>query len=146
MTPVQETFTEGLEFTSQFTSQSFSTLLEHFDPTWIEEALASTGTASLRRRRLPMQQTVWLVLGMALMRNLSITQVARQLEIALPTPDGTRTVASSALTQARARLGAEPMEWLFLRSGRVGASQRRRGPVARARLVRRRRHDVARGG
>lgn len=116
MTPVQETFTEGLEFTSQFTSKSFSTLLEHFDPTWIEEALASTGTASLRRRRLPMQQTVWLVLGMALMRNLPITQVARQLEIALPTPDGTRTVASSALTQARARLGSEPMEWLFLRS------------------------------
>jgi hypothetical protein len=116
VTPVQETFTEGLEFTSQFTQKSFSTLLEHFDPTWIEEALASTGTASLRRRRLPGQQTVWLVLGMALMRNLPITQVARQLEIALPAPDGTRTVASSALTQARARLGSEPMEWLFLRS------------------------------
>ena len=38
------------------------------------------------------------------------------LDVALPAPDGSRTVASSALTQARARLGAEPMEWLFLRS------------------------------
>jgi hypothetical protein len=53
---------------------------------------------------------------MAVMRDQPITAVARQLEIALPAADGTRTVASSALTQARARLGAEPMEWLFLRS------------------------------
>ena len=70
----------------------------------------------MRRRRLPAEQAVWLVLGMAVMRDQPITAVARQLEIALPAADGTRTVASSALTQARTRLGAEPMEWLFLRS------------------------------
>ena len=42
----------------------------------------------------------------------------------MPALDGTRTVASSALTQARARLGDEPMEWLFLRSSEqwAGAS------------------------
>jgi hypothetical protein len=116
VTPVQETFTEGLEFTSEFTPKSFANLLQHFEPTWVEEGLLSTGTASMRRRRIPAEQAVWLVLGMALMRDQPITQVARQLEIALPAPDGTRTVASSALTQARARLGAAPMEWLFLRS------------------------------
>ena len=116
MTPVQETFTEALEFASEFTPRSFPNLVKHLEPTWIEEALLSTGTASIRRRRLPAEQAVWLVLGMALMRDLPITEVARQLDLALPAPDGTRTVASSALTQARARLGAEPMEWLFLRS------------------------------
>lgn len=116
MTPVQETFTEALEFTSEFTPRSFPNLIKHLAPTWVEEALLSTGTASIRRRRLPAEQAVWLVLGMALMRDLPITEVARQLDLALPAPDGTRTVASSALTQARARLGAEPMEWLFLRS------------------------------
>ena len=107
MTPVQETFTEPLEFTSEFTPRSFPNLVKHLDPTWAEEALLSTGTASMRRRRLPAEQAVWLVLGMALMRDLPITEVARQA-LALPAPDGTRTVASSALTQARARLGAEP--------------------------------------
>jgi len=116
VTPVQETFTEALEFTSEFTPRSLPNLLKHLEPAWVEEALLSTGTASIRRRRLPAEQAVWLVLGMALMRDLPITQVARQLDLALPASDGTRTVASSALTQARARLGAEPLEWLFLRS------------------------------
>jgi hypothetical protein len=114
--PVQETFTEALEFTSDFVPTSFPNLAKHLEPAWIEEALASTGTATLRRRRLPAEQTVWLLLGMAIRRDLPITTVARQLDVALPAPDGSRTVASSALTQARARLGAEPMEWLFLRS------------------------------
>jgi hypothetical protein len=114
--PVQETFTEALEFTSDFTPKSFPTLTQHLDPRWIEEALLATGTATLRKRRLPAEQTVWLLLGMAVMRDKPIAAVARQLDVALPAPDGSRTVASSALTQARARLGAEPMEWLFLRT------------------------------
>jgi len=114
--PVQETFTEALEFTSEFTPRAFPNLIQHLEPAWVEEALASTGTATIRRRRIPAEQAVSLVIGMAVMRDQPVTAVARQLDIALPAPDGTRTVASSALTQARARLGSEPMEWLFLRS------------------------------
>ena len=116
MEPVQETFTEALEFTSDLTPHSFPNLTKHLDPVWIEEALLSTGTATIRRRRLPAEQTVWLILGMALLRDMPVTAVAQQLDIALPATDGSRTVASSALTQARSRLGPEPMEWLFLRS------------------------------
>jgi len=114
--PVQETFTEALEFTSEFTSRAWPNLVKHFDPVWIEEALAATGTATIRRRRLPAEQTVWLVLGMAVMRDLPIAAVARQLDIVLPAADGSRTVAGSALSQARARLGPDPMEWLYLRT------------------------------
>jgi hypothetical protein len=114
--PVQETFTEALEFTSEFTSRAWPKLIKHFDPVWIEEALAATGTATIRRRRLPAEQTVWLVLGMAVMRDLPIVAVARQLDIALPAADGSRTVAASALSQARTRLGPDPMEWLYLRT------------------------------
>jgi len=112
----EETFTEALEFTSTFTPESFPRLLERFEPTWVDEALLATGTATIRRRRLPADRTVWLMLGMSLLRDLPVTEVARQLEIALPALDGSRTVASSALTQARHRLGPDPMEWLFIRS------------------------------
>ena len=112
----EETFTEALEFTSAFTPESFPRLLERFEPAWVDEALLATGTATIRRRRLPADRTVWLMLGMSLLRDLPVTEVARQLEIALPALDGSRTVASSALTQARHRLGADPMEWLFIRS------------------------------
>lgn len=116
MEPVQETFTEALEFTSDFLARGWPNVIKHFDPLWIEEALAATGTATIRKRRLPAERTVWLLLGMALLRDLPIAAVARQLDIALPAADGTRTVASSALSQARARLGPEPMEWLYLRT------------------------------
>lgn len=122
MTPIQETLTEALEFTSEFTPRNFSNLTRHLDSVWIEEALESTGTATIRRRRMPAEQTVWLLLGMALLRDMPITVVARQLDIALPAVDGTRTVASSALSQARTRLGAAPMEWLFHRSAAEWAS------------------------
>lgn len=112
----KETFTEALEFTAVFTPEAFPRLVRHLDPVMIEEALLNTGTATLRRRRLPADRTMWLMLGMALMRDLPLTEVARQLELALPARDGTQTVASSAITQARARIGAAPMEWLFMRT------------------------------
>jgi hypothetical protein len=130
--PVQETFTEALEFTSDYTARAWPNVIKHFDPVLIEEALAATGTATIRKRRLPAERTVWLMLGMSVMRDLPISAVAQQLDIALPAADGTRTVASSALTQARARLGPEPMEWLYLRTAeewahRSAAADRWRG-------------------
>lgn len=39
---------------------------------WIEQALLETNKASIRRRRLPAQQAVWLVIWMGLQRNMSI--------------------------------------------------------------------------
>ena len=124
MSDFDATLTEALEFTAAFTPEAFPTLAQHLDPLWVEEALLATGTATIRRRRLPADRTVWLVLAMALLRDWPITEVARQLDLALPARDGSRTVASSALTQARNRLGSDPMEWLFLRTGEewAGAS------------------------
>jgi hypothetical protein len=113
---LDETLAEAFDLTAGFTPEALPNLTKHFDPAWIEEALVSTGTATLRRRRLPAERTVWLILGMAIMRDWPVTEVAQQLELALPAADGTRSVAPSALAQARARLGSEPMEWLFLRT------------------------------
>lgn len=92
--------------------ETFEDFRQRIDPAWIQEALEATGTATLRRRRLPAEQVIWLVLGMALFRDRAIVDVADSLNIALPAPRGS-TVAPSSVAQARARLGAEPMEWLF---------------------------------
>jgi hypothetical protein len=92
---------------------SIDTFRSHIDPAWIEAALAATGTASLRRRRLPAEQVIWLVLGMALMRNRSITEIAAKLDLVLPKTNSDAGVAPSALVQARSRLGKEPVQWLF---------------------------------
>jgi len=93
-------------------------LLERFrssvDPEWVEEALEVTGTATVRRRRLPAEQVVWLVLGMGIYRNKPITEIVAELDLALPGRRGPRA-ASSSVSQARSRLGDEPIRWLFER-------------------------------
>lgn len=86
------------------------------DPDWIEQALAATGTASLRRRRLPAQQVVWLVIGLALLRDLPMWQVVQQLELDQGS-DGHLAVPSAAVG-ARQRLGPRPLAWLFERLAR----------------------------
>lgn len=90
----------------------FGRFREHIDPDWIEEALWVTGTASLRRRRIPAEQAIWLVLGMALLRRESIDRVAKMLDLALPSPGG-GPAARSSLAQARSRLGEDPLAYLF---------------------------------
>jgi hypothetical protein len=85
---------------------------ESIDPAWIEEALSATGTASIRRRKLPANVVVWLVLGMALFRDRSIDQVVDHLGLSL---DPTHPPSKSAIPPARERLGPEPMAWLFRR-------------------------------
>jgi hypothetical protein len=107
------------EAASQARLESFARFREHIRPEWIEEALEATGTATLRRRRLPAEQVIWLVLGIALFRDRPIEEVVDKLDIALPSPHG--VVAKSAIPPARARLGAEPMEWLFKRSAKKWA-------------------------
>lgn len=92
------------------------------DPEWIEQALAATGTATLRRRRLPAEQVIWLVLGMALHRNRSIVEIVHTLDLALPDEHG-RPVAASAVPKARLRVGAEPLAWLFARSAEAWTSR-----------------------
>lgn len=93
----------------------FTRFHKHLPLGWIEQALAATGTATLRRRRLPAEQVIWLVIGMALYRDRSIEEVAASLDIAWA---GTRgvTVAPSAIPQARERVGSEPVQELFHRT------------------------------
>ena len=91
----------------------FANFARHLKREWVEEALLATGTATLRRRRLPAEQVVWLVIGMGLMRDRPITEVVDDLDLALPTAQN-RDLAPSSVVQARARVGAEPLEWLMV--------------------------------
>ena len=93
---------------------AFSRMVESIEPEWIEEALAATGTASVRHRRLPAEQVLWLVLGMALYRPEAIQRLVERLALVLP-KKGSGTIAKSSVTQGRGRLGDEPLAWLFKR-------------------------------
>ena len=43
--------------------ESLATLQSHLDARWVDEALEASGVGTLRKRRLPAEQVVWLVLG-----------------------------------------------------------------------------------
>jgi hypothetical protein len=103
---------QALGATASVVPDHLDKLREHLCPEWIEEALGHTGTTSIRRRRLPADQVVWLVIGMGLFRNEPIERVVELLDLALP--DKTDSlVAKSGVAQARHRLGDEPLEYLF---------------------------------
>ncbi len=117
---------------------SFRTILEEDIPTsferfgrqldveWIELALNESGTASVRRRKIPAQLVVWLVIGMALFRDRSIQEVVSHLGLVLPTQKGQKqtggkTVAPSAIPQGRYRVGSEPLRIVFARTAQQWA-------------------------
>jgi hypothetical protein len=104
---------ESLATVATYTPEKFEDIRRNIDAEWIEQALQATGTATVRRRRLPAVQVVWLVIGMALMRDRSIHEVVGKLNLALPGPSV--TVAPSSIAEARARLTDEPLAWLFTR-------------------------------
>lgn len=99
---------------------AFDRICSHLNPEWIEAALTATGTASVRRRRLPAAQVIWLVLGMALYRHRPIWELVERLDLVL---GGRKLPARSAVSQARARVGPKPMEWLFATTARKWAHE-----------------------
>ena len=109
------------EISSYPVPESLDTFRASIDPAWIEEALSATGTATLRRRRLPAENVIWLVLGMALQRDRPIIEVASKLDLVLPKKNGDTRVAPSSIVQARKRVGEEPLRWLFERCSRQWA-------------------------
>jgi hypothetical protein len=95
---------------------------QHLPYEWVAQAVAYTGKASIRQRRLPAEQVVWLVIALALYRHQSISEVVDDLDLALPDLQAP-FVSKSAVAQARQRLGAEPLKALFDMSARAWAEQ-----------------------
>ena len=101
---------------------SFDQFTAAIDPQWIADALAATDSASVRRRKLPAEHVVWLVIGMGLFRDRSIAQVVHHLELVLPSATGARRrVTNGAIVQARAQLGAAPLAALFTQTAQAWA-------------------------
>ncbi|KQV59385.1 MULTISPECIES: IS4 family transposase [unclassified Duganella] len=95
---------------------------QHLPCEWVEQAVAYTGKASIRQRRLPAEQVVWLVVALALYRHQSISEVVDDLDLALPDAQ-VPFVSKSAVAQARQRLGAEPLRALFEISAKAWSEQ-----------------------
>src|SRR5919112_4692611 len=85
--------------------------------------LTQTARASERRRRLPAESVIWLIIAMALFAADSIPKVWRRLH---PSRDEPEPV-ESAFTQARQRLGVAPLRHLFLQTARPMSNHQTQG-------------------
>jgi hypothetical protein len=88
--------------------ESLAELREDISDTVIKEALKSIKSEQVRRRGLPSEVVIWLVIGMALLRDRCISAVATHLGLLKG-----KGISSSAITQARDRLGEQAMEAVF---------------------------------
>lgn len=83
----------------------------------VDRALAATGRTSIRRRDLPAHAVVYYVVALALYMQSSCTEVLRCLLESvhwLADPNApVRVAGTSGISQARTRLGSEPLARLF---------------------------------
>jgi len=93
-----------------------------FPPDLVDEVIAEVGRTEQRHRSLPARVMAYFSIGMALYSEGSYEDVLSQLTDGLSWASGWREEYSlpskSAIFQARARLGAEPLKALFARVAR----------------------------
>ncbi|MGI8336052.1 IS4 family transposase [Actinomadura scrupuli] len=119
---------------------SIGLLTSIFPMSLIDEVVEAGGCADRRRRALPARLTIYYVLALCLFIGRNYDQVMRLLLNGLAWRSrGARrweVPTASAISRARARLGAEPMRILFCRvSGPVAAPRARDSWYAGLRLV-----------
>lgn len=113
-----------LDLSDLFNFCDLSTFTQNIPIEWVASALQLSTQATIRRRRLPTDQVLWLVLGMALFRDEPVHEVARRLNICAQGLSCDHLLARSGLTEAHKRLGADPVQWLFRKTGAQWGAQR----------------------
>ena len=71
----------------------------------ISQALAQTDTVTFRKRKLPLESMVWLLIGMAIYNDKSMATIVNTMDIV--NSDSKPFVASSAVIQRRQSLGED---------------------------------------
>lgn len=103
---------------SWFESFSIEVFANVVKPEWIDQSLEAAGRQSKRRRKLTAPFTVWLVIAMAVLRNLSIRNVLSRLGTVFGVGslwhEGQAPTSASAV-EARDRVGFGPLRALFER-------------------------------
>lgn len=98
---------------------SFEGLKSQIDIKWIQSALETQGVATVRNRKLPAEQVVWLAVGIGLYRDRPIPEIVRRMDLVLPDANGKRQgISEGAITPARDRVGAGPLRELFQTTAR----------------------------
>lgn len=91
------------------------TVRDRIDPAWIEQALREGEAVSVRRRKMPADVVVWMVLGACLFAGMSFVEVLRSFGLVPLTRRGNPQLlpSSGAIARARERIGGDTLAALF---------------------------------
>ncbi|SQI45010.1 Insertion element 4 transposase N-terminal [Serratia plymuthica] len=82
--------------------EQVQTLADLLPPDLIQQAFSLTDTVTLRKRKLPLESMVWLVIGMAIYNNRPLSQIVNLMDIVDRT--GRPFTAPSSVIQRRKTL------------------------------------------
>lgn len=86
-------------------------------PNFINQCLETSGVATIRKRRIPLDMAVWTVIAMSLYRQEPLWSIVSKAQLMLP---GRKSlVAPSAIVQARQRLGDKAVREVFHQSQKL---------------------------
>lgn len=97
-----------INVTSPEHARSLSDLIP---PEFIQKALTLTDTVTLRKRKLPLESMIWLVVGMSIFCNRPMTEIVNLMDITDRT--GEPFTARSSVVQRRKTLGEDAVRELF---------------------------------
>ena len=106
-----------LDLNNLFNLSNLSTFIHNIPVEWVKSTLRLSSSATIRRRRSPAGQVLWLVLGMVIFRDALIHEAARRLNICDQWLASYDLLTRIGLTKARKHLGVDPVEWLFHQTG-----------------------------
>jgi len=114
---------------------SIGVLAARYPRDLVDRVLAETGRGSQRQRQLPAHVVVYYVIALALFMSVSYGEVLQCLLeglswLGLP-PNRVRTTGRSGISQARARLGPEPMRRIFETVAKPIGTKKTRGAFYR---------------
>ena len=94
---------------------SIATICRSFDAEAIKKALAATGRNSRRKRDLPAEVVIYYVIAMALFMHVNLREVLFCLLDGLRLIRGAdvKVACKSGISQARSRIGSEPLRYLY---------------------------------
>lgn len=116
---------------------SIASICRSFDIGAIRQALEFTGRSSQRKRDLPAEVVVYYVIAMALFMHVNLREVLFCLIDGLRLVRGVdvRMACKSGISQARSRIGAEPLRYLYEQHVKPIANQRTKGAWYRGRRL-----------
>jgi hypothetical protein len=126
MARTQQKFAHGIGIGERI---SIANICRTLDAGAIQEALAVTGKRSLRKRDLPAEVVVYYVIAMALFMHVNLREVLFSLMEGLRLVRGVelKITGKSGISQARSRIGAEPLRHLYEHHVKPLANEKTKG-------------------